>query len=109
MTALPLTPDELERLRAEATAEEDAPGQHGEWMRITLRLLATLDAERDAARTIGKQAEASLTPTGDHHALPDGYCLDCQGGCIGPLAAENTEAIKQAAYAGPSPFEVPHG
>lgn len=53
-----------------------------------------------------RRFEAALTPTGDHHALPDGYCLDCGGACILPAARENAEALREQAYAGPSPFAV---
>jgi hypothetical protein len=49
MTAKPLTREELATLRKEAEAEQDAPGKHGEWERLVLRLLATLDAARVAA------------------------------------------------------------
>ena len=72
----------------------------------------TLDAERakiETLRIVGRTVEQALTPTGDHHTLPDGYCLDCSGGCIVPLARENTEALRRAAYAKPDPFAVKDG
>lgn len=66
-------------------------------------LPALLD-EIDRLRAVAGLAEEALAATGDHHTLPNGYCLDCQGGCIVPLARENTEAIRKAAFAKPDPF-----
>ena len=69
-------------------------------------LLAALDRERETLRIVATSLEGALTPTGDHRALPDGYCPDCGGGCMRGMAEANAETIRNAAYAGPSPFEV---
>lgn len=103
MVSEPLTPEEEAELRGWAV------NHRVRMVPITYvdRLLATLDAERakiETLRIVGRTVEQALTPTGDHHTLPDGYCLDCSGGCIVPLARENTEALRRAAYAKPDPF-----
>lgn len=67
-------------------------------------VLALLD-ERDRLWGDLSAALTTLAAAG-HFPLPDGYCAACEGQCIVPAAQANTEAIKQAAYAGPSPFEV---
>lgn len=41
------------------------------------------EIEKQATRPVRALLEAALTPTGDHHRLPSGYCLDCQGQHIG--------------------------
>lgn len=96
-----------------SAAEPLTPEEEARWRTYTLkpaaidRIWATLDAAREQIETlrmVGRMTEAALQPSGDHHTLPDGYCLDCQGGCIVPLARENTEAIRKAAYAKPDPF-----
>lgn len=46
--AEPLTNAELVVLRSEAESEQDYAGRQGEWQRLVLRLLATLDAARQA-------------------------------------------------------------
>ena len=69
-------------------------------------LLSALDRERETLRIVASSLEEALTPTGRHAVLSGGYCPDCQGGCIVDMARENTEAMRNAAYAGPSPFEV---
>lgn len=71
-----------------------------------LAIIDALRAENEGLRSAVKSMDAALTPTGDHHTLPDGYCLDCQGGCMRGMAEANAETIRDAAYAGPSPFEV---
>lgn len=73
--------------------------QHLPW------LLDEIDRLRKANEALASLAPA-LEPTGDHHQLPDGYCLDCGGGCLRGLAEENAEAIRQASFAGPSPFHT---
>lgn len=37
----------------------------------------------EGMESIGAMAERALTPTGDHHVIPGGYCLDCSGQHIG--------------------------
>lgn len=44
-----------------------------------------------------------------HPIGPDGYCPKCQGGCMLPLAEANAEAMRQAAFARPSPFVLMPG
>jgi hypothetical protein len=98
-----MTPDEEAAIRSIAFSV--SPDQRV-WFPVAdlRRLLATLDAVRASAKAVGSMTEEALTATGDHHILPSGYCLDCAGGCILPLAEANTEAIRRAAYAKPDPF-----
>jgi len=102
VSAKPLTPQDEAIVRtAWATVGE------GSWP--VPGLLATIDslrAENETLRAAARSLESALTGTGDHHMLPGGYCLDCQGGCMLGFAEDNAEAIRNAAYAGPSPFEV---
>ena len=88
----------LERIRAWRMENIDAIG-----LREQLKLANSF------AENLRQSLEAALTATGDHHQLPDGYCLDCGGGCILPAARENTEQLRQAAFAGPSPFQTKGG
>jgi len=70
-------------------------------------LLDALEAAESKVETLTglvRTLDAALQPTGDHHALPDGYCLDCEGGCLRGFAAANSAAISDAALAKPSPF-----
>jgi hypothetical protein len=48
MKILPLSDDELGRLRKEARREAARTDKHGEWQRLVLRLLATIDAAKKA-------------------------------------------------------------
>jgi hypothetical protein len=75
------------------------------WADIAARLLATLDAllVSRAARPL-EDALRTLATAG-HFPLGDGYCARCGGACILPAAKENSEIIREAGYAKPSPFE----
>jgi hypothetical protein len=106
MKAQPISPEDEAKFRESVRLLGDDGTL--QWTNlVAARLLATLDAERERFRVVGTMTEGALTPTGDHHILPEGYCLDCQGGCMVPLAKANTEAIRQAAYAEPDPFSGP--
>jgi hypothetical protein len=72
----PLTDNELEMLRMEALNEQTHPGKHGQWERLVLRLLATLDAER------ARQAE----PAGLREAAHEPGPLDVEA-ITGPVLA----------------------
>ena len=57
------------------------------WASAVKRLIARLDAagwrlaRKDSLALLGRVAEIALTPDGSH-TLIDGYCPDCQGGCL---------------------------
>jgi|GEM_PF-6034959 len=57
-----------------------------------------LITDRDAYELLTKAAESALMPTGEHRLL-DGYCPDCQGGCMLGFGAEEVR------YVEPSPIE----
>jgi len=67
-------------------------------------VMASLDEQgylilaRDAYELLAKVAESALVPTGEHRLI-NGYCPDCQGGCMLGFGAEEVQ------YVEPSPIE----
>jgi hypothetical protein len=56
----------------------------------------TIERLREQVRMLGRVAETALTPDGSHRLI-DGYCPDCQGGCM-------LGFVEPVSFVGPDPF-----
>jgi hypothetical protein len=65
-------------------------------------LLDEIDRLRDSHKMTAALLEDALARSGDHHVIGNGYCLDCQGGCMRGFGNPDPDV----ALVEPSPFSV---
>jgi hypothetical protein len=90
-----------------ARRERDLAIAHDRQPYPTAEAYERLAAKHAKCRGVQGDLEDALTTLAraGHVPMSNGYCARCGGACILPAAKENSEIIREAGYAKPSPFE----